>query len=229
MKKWYTILLFFLAACQTKEVSVDLKKSGYSYFPLEEEKYKIYEVEETYYSITANPITRKFQVKEVISQKYTDLSGQEAFHIYRFYRNNSQESWNTEPDSVWSAKLDGYRATRKENNVDFVKLAFPVQENYKWDGNNFNSLGNENYVLSGLDKPYQVAGQTFAHTLQVTHSQVDDNCGKDLRFEIYADNVGLIYKESAVLEYVQSNNICDGKKKINYGFTSIQALIESGK
>ena len=88
---------------------------------------------------------------------------------------------------------------------------------------------NENYVLSALHEPYQVAGQTFAHTLQVTHSQVDDNCGKDLRFEIYADKVGLIYKESAVLEYVQSNNICDGKKKINYGFISTQILIETGK
>ena len=229
MRKWYAIVLLFFAACHTKEVPVDLKKSGYSYFPLEEGSYKIYAVEVTNYSITANPITRKYQLKEVIAPKYTDLSGQEAFHVHRFYRNSAQESWKSEPDSIWSAKVDGYRATRIENNIAFVKLAFPVQENHKWDGNNFNSLGNENYTLTGLHKPYQVAGQTFDNTLQVTHSQVDDNCGKDLRLEIYADNIGLVYKESAVLEYVQSNNICDGQKKINYGFTSTQTLINSGK
>ncbi len=229
MKKLLYICLVILTACHTSEVEVDPGYAGYSYFPLEEGRFAIYDMEETTYSITADPVIKKYQVKEVIAQKYTDLSGQEAFLIHRFYRSGNQDLWKLEQDSVWTAKIETSRATRTENNITFVKLVFPLKQNTKWDGNRLNNYGKEEYILLDYKKPFQLLELPYDNTVTVSQSNTDDLCNKDVRYEVYADNIGLIYKESSILSYKQINNECPGDKNINYGVVFIQKLVEYGK
>lgn len=229
MKKVLFILLTFLAACHTNEIEVNPSTSGHSYFPLEKGRFAIYDIEETIYSLTSEPISKKYQVKEIVAEKFTDLSNQEAYKIYRYSRTDSHDTWKSEPDSIWTAKAEAYRAIRTENNVTFVKLIFPAKQNIKWDGNRLNNQGKEEYMMQAYKKPFQIMPTVFENTLTVTHSTIDDLCNQDLRYEVYADNIGLIYKEKSILHYQQIDNQCSTDKKVNYGILYTQRLIEHGK
>jgi hypothetical protein len=48
-------------------------------------------------------------------------------------------------------------------------------------------------------------------------------------YEVYAETVGLVYKEKIVVEYRQTNNICQGRGDIQAGVRFYQKLIDHGK
>ncbi len=216
-------LLF--SAC-SKLADVQPNQLGYDYFPLETGQYLLYDLTEETYSLSADPSTAHYQVKELVKEVFTDLTGQKSYRIERSIRNQITDSW--ELDSVWTARRTATNAIREENNVSFVKIVFPLREGLKWNGNVFNDREKVDYQMKSLNKRYTVSGQAFDETVTVWQSTDSSLVNQDKRMEVYARNIGLIYQEKVIVQFC-SNSDCLGQGQIDFGTKRFQKIIGYGK
>ena len=221
--------LLSLNACEVSTPA--LPDAGYAYFPLEKGMFSEYDVVETTYTLSAAPSSRTYQIREVVSQVFTDLSAQESYRIERFSRTNANQIWRL--DSVWTAKRTAHQAIRTENNLSYVKLVFPIGEGTRWNGNALNGLGGkeastDEYLMENLHKRHQINDQIFDKTLTVRQQNDSTLVGIDRRTEIYAAQIGLIYKEFTQLAYCYQAS-CLGKGQVDFGTRIIQRIKRYGK
>jgi hypothetical protein len=207
-------VLFFvvLEACKTVETAP--VQSGKAFFYPTLGISVIYDVEEVQYSLNSLPVSKIYQLKETFVSLLTDINGSENLRIERYRRENDNQKWMI--DSVFMAKKEIDKALKTENNVTYVKFIYPFSEGLKWNGNAFNTLRNDMYELKKLNKPFRVDGQNFDKTVSVF--QQNDSTLVDLkrRVEVYAEGIGMIYKEKTNVSYCNSGD-CLGKGKIDFG------------
>ncbi len=228
--------LFLIVSCETSpEIVPD---SGQDYFPLQVGDYQIYSIEET---VIQNSLEQKFkfELKHKLIDSAINLEGGYSYTIQRQTRSNPSLPWQL--IDVWTSSLSGRQAIVKEGNIAYVKITFPAIAGLEWNGNSFNTLGGEQscgenkdqacdvYKLSSFGKEFALPnGLAFAETLTVIQNEnVDLIVKQDVRKEVYAKNIGLVYKESVVLEYCTSSN-CVGEQKIDKGLRYKQTIKEYG-
>jgi hypothetical protein len=217
--------LMALAGCRARNIIP--VSPGYAYFPLQTGRYVIFDVDEQRYTFGATlPISRTYQVKEVVGRAYTDVTGRQAYRLMRYRRLADGTPWQT--DSIWSARLTDSKAIRTENGQDFVKLLFPVSDRLRWDGNEYNALGEDSYELRNSRQPYRVSDKEFGETVTVIAQQDSTLLAQDKRIEVYASGLGLIYKERIQLQYCSTTPACIGKYQIDYGIRQIYRIRSSG-
>lgn len=189
--------------------------AGLDYAPLTTGHFVIYDVTEQRFSLTATPATSTYQLKETVGASYTDVTGQPAFRLQRFRRPNAQAPWQA--DSLWTARIDSRMAVRTENGADFVKLIFPPADGSRWNGNQFNPFSEDTYEFRNANRPYSVGTQGFSETVTVVQQNDSTLVSQDKRIEVYARQVGLIYKETVQLQFCSATPSCVGKAQIDYG------------
>lgn len=223
----FVLLIISLWSCQSESCEcVSPPQTGVSFFYPLIGQAVIYDVNETQYALTGVITTKNYQLKEVNASFFNDLDGIEALRIERYRRANETQNWVI--DSIFTAKKAIDKAYKTENNVTFVKLVFPIKEGLKWDGNAYNSLGNDTYEMKNVNQVFQVNGQNFAKTLSVI--QQNDSTLVDLkrRVEVYAEGIGLVFQEKVNISYCNSGD-CLGKGKIDFGTKYIQKIKSYGK
>ncbi|MBO0948517.1 hypothetical protein [Fibrella forsythiae] len=213
-----------LLSCNSPETAAP--NVGLDYMPLTTGRFVIYDVTEQRYSLTAAPVTSTYQLKETVGVSYTDVTGQPAFRLQRFRRANVQAPWQI--DSLWTARVDSRMAIRTENGADFVKLIFPPAERSRWNGNLFNQFQEDIYELRNVHQPYSVGTQTFAETATVLQQNDSTLVSQDKRVEVYARQVGLVYKETVQLQFCSSTPSCVGKAQIDFGVRRYVRLASYG-
>lgn len=199
---------------------------GPDFMPLETGRFIVYDVTEQRYSLTAAPTTTTYQLKETVGNSYTDVTGQTAYRLQRYRRATAAATWT--PDSLWTARLTDRAAIRTENGVDFVKLQFPVQERDRWNGNQFNQYDDDQYQARQVRQPYTIGSQSFDETVQVVQEDDSTLVSRDKRVEVYARQLGLVYKERAQFHYC-STGACLGKAQIDFGVRQVFRLVAYGK
>ncbi|MCU0444615.1 MAG: hypothetical protein MUE85_06815 [Microscillaceae bacterium] len=221
-----------LMACTESSLEPSDEVLGYDYFPLLVGSYVEYAVEEQIYQTLGQgvPEIRTYQIREEIPQIFIDIEGERAFRVERFRRPNANFAWTL--DSVWVAKRTGSYALRVENNRTFVKLSFPPKNGLRWNGNAFNTLGDDRYEINNMDKPLTINNLEFEKTLKVIQSDDSSRVSLDRRSEIYARGVGLISKEYNQVFYCQPDpnnpNTCR-TITIDFGRIIKQRIINYGK
>lgn len=184
--------------------------TGYEFFYTFTGKSNVYDVTETQYTLTTNPIVKTYQLKEIAASTFKDTDGKEAIRVERYRRENDSQNWTI--DSVFTARRDTDKALKTENNVTYVKMIFPVKEGLKWDGNLYNNLGNDAYEMKNVRKPF------LDYPITMTVVQQNDSTLVDLkkRIEVYAEGVGIIYQEKINVSYCNTGD-CLGKGRIDFG------------
>lgn len=221
------IILMLLVACDDVSKMIDLKDAGQKYFPLDDGIYREYEVEDIHHDITGSTDTLRYLLKEEVMDTFVNQSGDVTYLLKRYSKNHDSADWVL--DSVWTAFMTSTRVVVTENNVPFVKLAFPATPDQRWNGNAFNVLEEEIYSYEFVNEPYSINGIFFGNTAKVVHKSEDDIIVKtEIRNEIYAENVGLIYKESIILHYCTDVG-CLGDTIIERGRQYRLELIGYGK
>lgn len=219
------VLLLCVGSC--RPVS-DPIPSGSDYFPLETGQYVIYNVEENQYALSATaPVLRAYQLKELVGASYTDVTGQRAYRLLRYRRSVEGQPWQA--DSVWSARLVDSEAIRTENGIDFIKLQFPVSDRLRWNGNGYNAVGEDEYEAQNSGQAYRVLDKQFPETVTVVAQQDSTLLAQDKRIEVYARQVGLIYKERIQFQYCSSTPACIGSYQIDYGIRQIYRIHSFGR
>ena len=215
MKKIDIILSSFLfVACDNINSNLPPPQDGGKFFYPNIGKSIVYDVEDTQYELTGKFTVKTYQSKEVNVSTFKDLDGKDAQRIERYRRENDSQKWTI--DSIFIAKKEIDKALKTENNVTYVKIVFPIKEGLKWNGNAYNSLGNDTYELKKVNQSFQTNGQKFENTFSVI--QQSDSTLVDLkrRIEVYAENIGMIYQEKTNVLYCNSGD-CLGKGKIDFG------------
>lgn len=235
-------LSFFLLTLLFWECSDDLElniKSDTAYFPLSVGAFYIYNVEETRYSFINGQEDLIYQLKLSVTDSFRNNAGGTTYVIQRYVRDNIGEAFQY--TETWSARVEPAQVVIMEGNISYVRLSFPVSVGRSWNGNALNNLqGDEScgdnanfncdlYQIESVGVPYQFGEELLTETVEVVQSNnIDMIVKEDVRKEIYARNIGLVYKESSVLNYCTIGS-CIGQQQIDNGYTWKQSLVEYGK
>jgi hypothetical protein len=215
-----TGILFLLFACNSDDEPQKSSDTGLNYQPLVTGRFCIYDVS----AITKIPggyDTVRYFLKEQIGNSFIS-GGDTIYELLRFYRKPQQTDWNPEPE-IWTIRRSADRLIRTENNIPFITLTFPVKERLTWNANGLNTLGEDEYKISYVNKSFKLDGKVFPEALLVVQEADTTNLVKRiLREEVYARETGLIYK----LDEFWNLDFNTGNKTSGYIFE--QKFVETG-
>lgn len=200
MRKLLTALLLLLiivSSCK-KDRDIVVSKLGYSYAGLDLESYIIYDVDSHHYNKPFNIDTIvQFQIKEIVSEKYMDLEGEEAFKIIRYRKEKDSTQWVLQ--DVWNAKITTTNYQKDEENMRYVKMIFPVRLNKKWDGNIMNNDSEMEYKYTVVNNRETIGIHTLDSVLTVLQFE-DINLVQERFFEEkFALGIGMVSKKSIAI------------------------------
>lgn len=223
MRKNYLIsllLLPLLFSCGGKDTHVP-EDFGYDYFPLDSGSYRIYNVVSREKN-SADWEESVYQLKELVADTFS-ADDEVSYRLERFVRADENSPWPEAPDTVWTARVKPDRAIQTENNQRLVKLVFPVRNSRTWDGNAENTADEDSYELTANGEGFVINNVLYPETVTVMQESDTNNLVKrDLRYEVFARGIGLIYKRSEVLNFDFSTG-----DTIN-GSILIQELVSQG-
>ena len=82
-----------------------------------------------------------------------------------------------------------------EENIRFTKLVFPIKNGEYWNGNAYNDLLFCEYTYDSIHEPYELNSFSFDSTVTVLQKDLYTAVDYQNAYEVYAKNVGLIYKK----------------------------------
>jgi len=228
MKQVAFIFLVFLLACTESTVEPDFSRTGAEYFPLKVGQYVIYDVESIEYDILGTVDTSRFQLKSEVIDSFESQAGTIKYIIHRHSRETSDDPW--EFQTAWSSYANSNQAILIEENIPYLKLTFPIEKDRVWDGNKLNSLEQDDYTLTDLDQGFVTTqGDSLTHILRVVQSNNQDTIiQQDKRIEMYAQDIGLVYKQSLLFNYCAETS-CINQQIVESGFSYEQKLLEYGQ
>ena len=225
MRNLYIAVILCLVGCNSETIPPDPVAVGFSYFPLRVGDFRIYQVHQEEFSIFAENDTFDYQLRELVVDSFAT---QEEFTyvLHRFSRADENQPW--ELDSVWTTRRTANHAVVVESNVPFAKLVFPVELNKVWDGNIFNTRPVDEYEITEVAGTMETPAGIFGNTLTVFENDEPDSLiFEDVRQAVYAQDVGLIYRFSSILDFCNTDPSCLGN--LEFGTKIEQILIEYGK
>lgn len=207
----------FLFSCGKESASFETEKPE-DYFNLQPGKYIIYQLDSMVkvpFNDTAFTLN-SYQAKDVVDKEITDNMGRRSWRIFRYLR-----PLNSTNENDWQSS-DTYLITPTrnvveviENNLRFQKLVLPILETTVWKGNSYinTTPGGPLDHYDAWEYSYQQIGGSYAPfdipvDSTITVLQADDALGvvneapqsidqdafRVYSIEVYAKNIGLIYK-----------------------------------
>lgn len=161
---------------------------GLGYFPIEGVTNKEYRVIEERYNGSSIDTTifylkEEFEGKALIGDEYQQI-------IKRYKKVNINDSWVL--DSLWKNARTSTHAFSIENNIRFVKLSFPLKVNGEWDKNDYNTFEEKVILLDDKDVSRDLNGVQYPKTVKVMFDDFTSLVNRDIQFEIYAEDIGLL-------------------------------------
>lgn len=215
-------LAFF--SCKKEEPTLD--DLGYSYYPINEGDYSIFDVIDTAFQGVGTQVVTRYQIKEEVHEPVV-VNEETRYQLYVYYRPEGEE-WKSYPDSVWTVFNTNGKIIKVQNNIRLVKLVFPFEPGKKWDGNISDPTDDPQnyYEMKEVRRPFGYDSFSYPQTVSVVEfdnsSALDDNYS----VEVFAKDKGLVYKEVKIYKYDQSNLIA---KEIEFGQHYFQKLQEHGR
>ncbi len=191
----YIFLLCIAGFClfSCKHETIAPNDVGYGYFPSNTGHWVLYEVDSTYYDGFTHTINKyHFKINEKNESTYLDNQNRPTQRIERYKKTTDTTDWFLK--DVWAANLTPSTAEKVEENTRYVKLVFPIFDEQIWNGNALNILGAHDYKYNNVFKPYTVNGVTFDSTITVIQDIDSNNVWVKNKVEVFAKNIGLIYK-----------------------------------
>lgn len=204
------ILLF---SCTQKKIELDTPPIS-DYFPLRTGKFITYRLDSTVLTQFGRDTTvRSYRVRDLVDALIIDGEGRESYRIIRSSSNlagtdpfvPSATFWATPEKTDWMEFV--------ENNLRFMKLRHPILEDFEWKGNSFIDVSSINsqvryladwtYTYKNVGASATINGKTYPNTITVLQRDEIVPPGPfnpqffkqfDYSIEIYAKDVGLVYK-----------------------------------
>lgn len=158
-----------------------------------------YSVKEIIFDDFTNSVdTFYYELKEVYDSKFLDNLNRESIKIDRYKRNNSNELWKYQ--NTWYSTNDNSKAERVENNKRYVKLSFPISIDAVWNLNSLNIDNAINVYYGFIHRKFQLDAFKFDSAVSVESPSINNTYSERKYREIYAKNIGLVYKNQISIE-----------------------------
>ena len=198
-------------SCEKESEDLTGIEVGKNYMPLQVGKYILYDVDSIIYDdFLKAEIHNRYQMRYTVADSFSDNEGRISYTVDVHIRKTSADKF--EPNDVIYYTPTDSKVEMVQNNLRFIKLTFPVADGNSWNGNTYlNSLNTalEEYNNYSWNYTYSRAGVIFdpgnnPFQTTVTVNQIDDvvnepdgedYASKNFGQEIYAYNVGMIFKE----------------------------------
>lgn len=240
-----------LAACNSRQVEDVVLDYGYDYYPLEVGRSWVYQVDSIIYDPalggTSIDSSRTY-FREVVTDTLHGESGTLFYRVEHYERKADTLPWQI--GKVYTLSRDEQRAYRDEDNLRFIKLAFPVKAGQEWDGNAFfdpftqvtvageriEMFKSWSYRQLTNGEPQAIGNLSFDDVITVQNADSRDNVIElRLATEQYARGVGLAYRSLDILDTEcrvccngDTGDACQGlswPEKAEKGFSLRQQLI----
>ncbi len=210
------------------------------FYPLQPGRFVVYTVTQTRYRPNQEPVLTTFQRKERVGTAFTDAAGLPAFRIERFRRAGEALPWLA--DSVGSAQWANGQLRRSQNGLTAIALMLPVYDQSRWNpalyagagsmvsGNSGANAGaNEGrfYEIQNSYQPVLVGNMRFGPSLRVQQRADSTGLGLDKRHEIYALDVGVVYREMVQVQFCYAPG-CIGQARIETGTRQEEHVLSYG-
>jgi hypothetical protein len=226
-----TAVLLIVISCKK---SIDYTKTtDYSgpltnfYTPLEVGKFAIYRLDSlNYYFYGQLDTITSYLAKDSVEDSIRDGAGHLAWVVTRYLSDTAGlRGWI--PSLSYTVTPSGERIEVTEDNLRFIKLAWPISQGFSWLGDTYLpyapyqdffdfsddahlSMGNWNYTYQQVDGNFSAGGQSYDSTLTV--SQENDSINVPIQdpnsfasrtywSETYAKHIGLVYRHTEMWEY----------------------------
>lgn len=204
-----------------------VNRSDQEYFPLQTGFYQVYTVEENVYSEINPDQSFSYELKTEVVDSFPNPNGDFTYVIHRSKRNLETDPWQFL--DAWSARMNISQAVLNEGNISYIKIAFPATKNHEWNGNALNALEEDSYKIENAGGTYTLeTNDEFKDVLIINQAEEVNQLIRDEREEVYARNIGLIYKKSIVINYCDDVS-CFGQQIITDGVEYWQVLKEYGQ
>jgi hypothetical protein len=179
-RSFFIIVIFFASLLGACKKSGNFKLEPVSdYYPLTLGKYVTYDLDSII--ITNNNSlgliqdTVHYQIQYVISAQQVDNLNRLGYLIVRNIRTDSTVPWVTDHTSF--ALNTGSTIEFTEDNLKYIKLVEPIQQNFSWSGNSYIEtssfitdvpyLNGWNYIYDSINVPIALGGLTIDSTIKV--------------------------------------------------------------
>lgn len=229
------VLTALLTACNKKDPfqTVPLE----NIMQLQPGKYIIYKLDSlNYVNFNRTLATTRYQAKDVVDAAITDNLGRPSWRVIRYLRDSASTN-----EADWKQNIT-YMITVTRSSVEvveenqrYIKLMQPLREGFTWKGNAYInpesfdatfSIDIWDYTYANVYSPFVFNdGRTIDSTITV--NQRDEILGdtsnpanfsvQNFSKEVYAPNIGLIYKELFHSEYQPEDGSITESYYFGYG------------
>ena len=201
----YTVFVSVILLFGCKKSNNETVNYYYGYFPLEVDSWVEYDVLDIVHTEFGSDTTI-YQLKEITTEEFLDLEGRLTYRIERYWRADVSLEWSIK--DVWYSNITKTTAEKVEENVRFTKMIFPINDTKYWDGNAFNNLDEWEYSYDSLHMPKLINNLSFDSTITVIQRDNENVVEYEKVKEIFAVDIGLIYKIHIDLD-INDSNILD--------------------
>jgi len=193
----YTVFVSIILLSGCKKTDSETINYYYNYFPLEVDSWIEYDVVDIVHTEFGSD-TSVYMLKEITTGEFLDNEGRLTYRVERFWRTEDNATWDIK--DVWYSNLTKTTAEKIEENYRFTKLIFPINNSKYWDGNAFNTLDEWEYSYDSLHKPKMINNLNFDSTITVIQRDNENVVEYEKVKEVYAIDIGLIYKSHIDLD-----------------------------
>lgn len=224
LKYLVAIIAITVFSCDSSDESPPFD-TGKDYFPMRKGLFQVYDINEVQYTLGV-PETLRYELKVMVTDSFPNAEGDHTYVIYRSKRNEGDIDFSYL--DTWSARMDDREVVVSEENIPFLKLKLPVATDGEWDGNLYNSLGEDIYTAEAVNTMYVANGISYDDCVVINQNDNQDFVvALDQRKEIYAKNIGLIHKEVKLLNYCTVGS-CLGQQQVESGVIFMQSIKSHG-
>lgn len=226
-------LLFGLAliSCAGNNDEIIPPQLGHEFFPLKTGAYVIYKADSIHHDQPVADIpgihdTLSYYIKEVIDEEFNDAEEKPSMRIVRYKRQNPDDEWQLK--NIWYARINNLNAQRVEENKRYIKMGFPISTRATWDGNALNDLKEWRCTYDSLYQSKKMGDLHFNQTVTVNMHKYLTEVNDEFAKEIYAKDVGLIFRHHKVLFTRPSYLNNRSAKNIISGYEYTWQIVEYG-
>lgn len=211
------ILVSLVYACRNGQEELVVK--GEEYFPLEIGSKHFYKIDTIVYDLFQKKIdTFSNIVQEEVVEKYVDLSGDTVYRLDLSTYDKTKFKYVV--FQSYERKIKGNYAMEKMNNGTEVKMIFPISNyktkgsTYTWNCNMFNAKEPQIVKFTSVFSSYNLDNKNYSNCVSIKLSKPQTGIINNIKEEVYAKNIGLIYRFTDSTDYLQSDTFPSGKKTI---------------
>jgi hypothetical protein len=199
---------FLFSGCK-KEKTLPPLDMGHSYFPLAKDLKWIYQVDSIVIDdFTGNTDTFQFLLKDSIVSVITDQGTDTVYQIEQYKKISDSTAWTYQKN--YTLTRTHTRAEVNDENIRYVRMTFPVTEHATWNGNAFNSLGEQIYQYNNI-AIYILPDETKVPAITVIQQNNINLIREEYASETYGKDFGLIKKEIRMIDKdIQTQEITSG-------------------